>query len=78
MAIYRVTFGFSGMGQGWSETHACRDSSSNPIDLAPKCIAVAQKRVTFLGREFVINAIRISRYSDDGGTVRQRGVFPIT
>lgn len=75
--IYRVTFGFDGLGVGWSETHACRNSSPNPVDVSPFAIAVAQKRVTFLGREFAINAIRISRYSDDGAVTKQRGVFPI-
>lgn len=75
--IYRVTFGFEGLGVGWSETHACRNASPNPVDVSPFAIAVAQKRVTFLGREFAINAIRISRYSDDGATQKQRGVYPI-
>jgi len=75
--IYRVTFGFEGLGQGWTETHACRNASANPIDVSPFAIAVAQKRVTFLGREFSINAIRISRYSDDGATQKQRGVYSI-
>lgn len=75
--IYRVTFGFEGLGVGWSETHACRNASQNPVDVAPAAVNVAQKRVTFLGREFSINAIRISRYSDDGATARQRGVYLI-
>jgi hypothetical protein len=72
--IYRVTFGFDGQGVGWSETHACRNASTLPADVMPGAIAVAQKRVTFLGREFRINSIRISRYSDDGATTRARGV----
>jgi hypothetical protein len=77
MPIYRVTFGFEGQGQGWSETHAQRSSLSAPADLASQAIAVAQKRAAFLGTEFAINAIRISRYSDDGGTQRQKGVYLI-
>lgn len=77
MPIYRVTFGFEGLGKGWSETHAARSASEAPQTLIPTAIGVAQKRVTFLGREFAINAIRISKYSDNGGTVRQRGVFPL-
>lgn len=75
--IYRVTFGFEGLGQGWSETHAVQNASENPQDLAPAAVNIAQKRVTFLGREFSINAIRISRYSDDGATTRARGVWLI-
>lgn len=77
MPIYNVTFGFRGNGQGWSETHACRASSTNPQDLALSAISIAQKRVTFLGREFSIVAIRISKYSNDDGTAREKGVFPI-
>jgi hypothetical protein len=71
--IYRLTFGFSGQAQGWSETLAIKSASLNPNDLKPTARNIAQKRVTFLGREFEINAVRISRYSNDGGTVRQRG-----
>jgi len=75
--IFRVTFGFEGSGVGWSETHAAQGSSDNPIDLAGPMRNVAAKRVQMLGRDFRINAIRISRYSDDGGTTRTRGVYLI-
>lgn len=75
--IYRVTFGFEGQGKGWSETHAVQAQSTEPSALVPGAIAIAQKRVTFLGREFSINAIRIARYSDDGATTRMRGTVPI-
>lgn len=77
MPVYRVTFGFEGLGVGWSETHAARNTSETPQALVADAINVAQKRVTFLGREFSINAIRISKYSNDGATERQRGVFPV-
>lgn len=75
--IFRVTFGFEGNGVGWSETHAATASSENPIDLAGVMTNVAAKRVQMLGREFRINAIRISRYSNDGATARARGVYLI-
>lgn len=75
--IFRVTFGFEGMSTGWSETHAVQSQSNEPSALIPGAIAIAQKRVTFLGREFAINGIRIARYSDDGATTRQRGSIPI-
>lgn len=77
MPVYNVTFGFDGMGVGWSETHAAKNASESPSDLGPAALLVAQKRVTFLGREFAINSIRISRYSDDGATARNRGVYLI-
>jgi hypothetical protein len=77
MPVYQITFGLDGMGVGWSETHAAKSASEAPADVGPAALLVAQKRVTFLGREFAINSIRISRYSDDGATVRNRGVFLI-
>lgn len=77
MPVYRVTFGFEGLGKGWSETHAAKNPSETPQGLVADAINVAQKRVTFLGREFAINAIRISKYSNDDATERQRGVFPV-
>lgn len=71
--IFKVTFGFRGMGVGWSETHAAISGATDPKTLAEQMKSIAQKRVQMLGREFEINAIRISRYSTDDG-VRQRGV----
>lgn len=73
--IYRMTFGFAGQGVGWSETHAVKSIAQSPLDLVPVAIQVAQKRASFLGREFAINAVRISTYSDDTGTNRAKGVF---
>lgn len=75
--IFRITFGFEGNGVGWSETHAAIGSSNNPIDLAEPMRNVAVKRAQMLGREFRINTIRISRYSDDGATTRMKGVYLI-
>lgn len=71
--FYRVTFGFSGAGVGWSETHACVNSSSDPSVVAPALIDICQKRANLLGREFNLVALRISRYSLDGST-RAKGV----
>lgn len=72
--IYRVTFGFSGMGTGWAETHACLSGLNSPRDLGPTMNDIAAKRVQMLGREFSIVAVRIARYATDAG-VRQRGVY---
>lgn len=71
--IYRVTFGFTGAGKGWAETHACLNAADNPLLLAPTMEDIASKRAQMLGREFAIVAIRISRYATDAG-VRSRGV----
>lgn len=71
--IYRITFGFDGMGQGWSETHAMLNGSNNPKDLFPTLADIATKRAQFLGLPFRIKAIRVSRYSTDAG-VRAKGV----
>jgi len=72
--IYRVTLGFAGGAQGWAETFAMLNASNNPADLFPTVSDIAVKRAQMLGREFSIIAIRIARYSTDGGT-RQRGAF---
>lgn len=74
--IYLVTFGFEGLGQGWSETHAVTATSEDPRSLTPSATLVAQKRVTFLGKEFAINMIRIAAYSNDGATARVKGHAP--
>lgn len=72
--IFDCVFGFEGQGKGWSESHACISSFETPEEVLPTAIAVADKRVTFLGREFSINCVRVSAYSDDGGTMRKKGV----
>jgi hypothetical protein len=72
--IYRIVFGFRGNGQGWAETHAFLNSAPNPKDVMPTMADIATKRVQMLGREFEINAIRVSRYALDANT-RARGSF---
>lgn len=72
--IYRITFGFAGMGTGWTESHAMLNASNNPRDLLPTLVDIAQKRAQMLGREFAITGIRVSRYATDAG-VRARGVI---
>lgn len=73
--VYNVTFYFRGQGIGWSESHACRATVTNPELILSRCQSVAQKRVQLLGREFEIHAIRIARYSDDEATERFKGTF---
>lgn len=72
--IFRVTYGFSGMGTGWAETHAVKNDATNPRDLLTMLADVCSKRVQMLGREFSIVGLRISRYANDAG-VRQKGSF---
>lgn len=74
--IYRITYGFEGRGQGWSETHAMLSNLNNPSQLAVTVKDIASKRAQMLGIEFRLNKIRISRYATDAGA-RQRGAFPI-
>jgi len=71
--IYRITFGFTGAGVGWSETHAMLNASNDPGTLAPTLEDIAAKRAQMLGSEFACVAVRAARYSTDGG-VRQKGV----
>lgn len=72
--IYRITFGFSGKGVGWAETHACQSDFDNPVALLTTMDDIATKRALMLGREFGIVGVRIARYCTDAG-VRQRGVY---
>lgn len=72
--IFQVTYGFRGMGVGWSESHAVRATGvDQPSGIAVRCQQLAQKRVNFLGNPFEIHVTRISRYSNDAGTVRTKG-----
>lgn len=72
--IYKITFGFTGKGQGWAETHSLLNASSDPATLVPTLINVAQKRANFLGSPFVLNAIRIAKFYDEVANTRARGV----
>ena len=72
--IFRVTYGFSGMGTGWAETHAVKNDATNPRDLLPVLADVCSKRVQMLGREFSIVGLRISRYANDAGA-RVKGSY---
>lgn len=74
--IYRVGFKFDGMSSGWTETMAAKSVYDNPIQLWPAVAAVALKRAQFLGREFSITGVRVSRYATDAG-VRTRGMQPL-
>lgn len=70
--IYNVTYGFEGMSQGWSESHACLAAASNPADVLPTALGIAVKRVQMLGREFSITHVKVARYATEAG-VRQKG-----
>jgi hypothetical protein len=71
--IYRLTFGFSGQGQGWAETHAWRTAVTDPTLLLPTMADLAQKRANFLGAPFSVVAARVSKFSDDAATTRLKG-----
>jgi hypothetical protein len=71
--IYRLTFQFSGLGVGWSETHALQNASSDPATLLPIVQQLAQARANFLGAPFVIFGARIAKFFDEVAQVRARG-----
>src|SRR5260221_6516906 len=64
MPIYMVTFGFSGVNVGWSETHAMNNQAVTALAALPAARAVAAQRAQFLGRDFSLAGIRVSIYSD--------------
>jgi hypothetical protein len=72
--IYRVTFLFSGGGEGFSETHLLQSTETNFNNLRAALGALAQARANLLGDPFYVWGIRISKYSTDGGVKLSRGV----
>src|SRR5580658_4432472 len=66
MPIYRVTFGFAGLGGGWTETHMMTSTQSTPLQAVTAAQAVQSARCSMLSREWVSNGIRVSAYSDGG------------
>lgn len=73
--IYRVTFGFEGKGEGWSENHQLSSTVPLARNLRTICENVAQKRANFLGRPFTLNALRISAYLQDNGSRAPKNHF---
>jgi hypothetical protein len=64
--IYRVTFGFAGNNEGWTETHACQSSQVTPLAVISDLVNLQLARVAMLGDPFVMNGCRVSIYSDGG------------
>lgn len=73
--IYRLTFGFAGGNQGWSETHAMQQPSADPTTLLPLIANLAQARANFLGAPFAVNAVRIAKFFDETIGQRVKGSF---
>lgn len=64
MAIFRVTFGFAGGNQGWTETHMANIAATTALAAQTPIQAVAAARAAMLCREFKLNGVRTSIYSD--------------
>jgi hypothetical protein len=75
--IYRVSFGFAGLNTGWTETHMMNNQSVNALGALPAAQVVAGARALMLGRQFSLNGIRVSIYSD-GGSPPQRVTRNVT
>jgi hypothetical protein len=63
--IYRLTFGFGGAGQGWSETHSMQSAITDPRVLLPVLSDLAQKRANFLGAPFAVTHVRLAKFYDE-------------
>jgi hypothetical protein len=72
--IYRVSFVFSGGGEGWTETHLMQSAQTNLDALRASLSVVAQLRANLLGDPFYVYAIRLAKYLTDAGTRDVRGV----
>lgn len=74
MPYYRVTFQFSGGGEGWSETHMMFQTDPNFAAWQLTLANVASARAEMLGDPFYVYAIRVARFMNDDGTKSTRAV----
>ena len=74
MPIYRVTFSFSGGGEGWTETHQIQQTDPNIDNWKNIALNVATMRAEMLGDPFYIYSVRIAAYENDDGTKARRSV----
>ncbi len=63
--IYRLTFGFGGANEGWSETHSMQSAITDPRTLLPVLQDLAQKRANFLGAPFAVTHMRLAKFFDE-------------
>jgi hypothetical protein len=71
--LYRLTFGFSGNGQGWGETHSMKNSSTDPAVLLPILANMGQKRADFLGAPYAVTHVRLAKVYDDLANTPAKG-----
>ncbi|MBV9771898.1 MAG: hypothetical protein JOZ32_20165 [Bryobacterales bacterium] len=74
MPTYRVTFLFSGGGEGWSETHLFNSTTTDFNALRPLIGQVAQLRAQLLGDPFYVWGVRVAQYLKNDGTRATRAV----
>lgn len=72
MPIYRITMGFTGRTQGWSEYHMLKTTETVSQNLEPLVTQLCQKRAQFLGAPYSIFGFRIAAYLNDDGTKAPR------
>lgn len=73
--LYRCSWVFSGKKKGWSETWVIPRDNTTPAALSGLLTPVSQLRANMLGREFRIDAIRISKIRLANGNKVKRQVF---
>jgi hypothetical protein len=64
MPIFRVTYGFSGDGIGWTESHSMFSAAPTAAIAMGNTLTVAQTRAAMLARPFQLVGRRVSIYSD--------------
>jgi hypothetical protein len=64
--IYRVTYGFSGNGVGWTENFMLSSQQTNARAVAGTLTQVKEARRDFLAFPFRLMGCRVSAYSDGG------------
>lgn len=72
--IFRVTFGFAGGNEGWSESHLLFNTDPDIDGFRLLLLPAVQARANLLGSPFFINSYRIAAYANDNGTKADRSV----
>lgn len=73
--LYRITYAFSGHGQGWSEVHVHQNDSDQPGNVSSQLRNLAQLRANLLGTPYQMDGYRVAQIRNDAGVPVQRIVY---
>lgn len=78
--LFRLTTNFAGRKQGWSEVmvYPAVTGTTPGAFFAAIGLPIAQKRVELLGREYVLDSVRVAKIRNDAGAELKRNVLLFT